>query len=247
MSELVLTQASAGALLHADWRFGPGVTLVLGDDARALDALVGVASGVLMPTRGRALLDGMSLAFAPHARRTLASLLADETLPPARHVAEAVARILEARGERSEPRTLLEAFGLARWAARRPAELDWDERRSLALALALAHARASACVLYEPFGTSSIDPRAVTAGIERVVSRGGLALLCTSSPGSVAGVSGVTVWLERGVLRAEPSVEAAPVAPAPAPEVGPRPENQVVSMPTAFANPTRPPDSGGAT
>jgi ABC-type thiamine transport system ATPase subunit len=241
VSELVLSQLSAGALLHADWRFGPGATLLIGDDAQALAMLVAVASGTATPTRGRVLLDGLSLEWAPEARRRLASLLADETLAPARSVEVAVGRVLEARGDAPEPQRLLRAFGLERWGARRVSELDWDERRSLGLGLALGHERATVLLLYEAFGTSSIDPSRVREGILSVVERGGVVVLATTNPPTLAGLDAPMIWLERGVLRGSPLAPAAPPPPA---AVAARPENQVVSLPTAFADPTRPNGEG---
>ncbi len=243
MTELVLSQASAGALLHAEWRFGPGTSVVLGDDSRALSALVGVASGSETPERGRVLLDGASLEFAPAARRKVASLLAEEALPPARTVELCVTRILAARGDQRDARAVLAGFGLERWGGRRPSDLDWDERRSLALSLALGHERARAFVLYEPLATSGVAATRVHDELERAARGGAVVLLFTTSVDSALALGGPTVWLERGVLRGAPLAPAPD--PGPAPPLAPRLENQVVGMPTSFADPTRGPSEGG--
>jgi ABC-type thiamine transport system ATPase subunit len=244
VTELVLEQASAGALLLVTWRFGPGTSVVLGDDSRALSALAAVASGSETPERGRVLLDGARLDATPFARRQVASLLADEALPPARTVELGVARLLAARGDRRDSRAVLAGFGLDRWCGRRPSDLDWDERRSLALALALGHEQARVLVLYEPLGTSSVAANRVKGELDRAAARGATVLLLTSTVESAALLGGPSVWLERGVLRQAPL--APQPEPAPAASMAPRPENQVVGMPTAFADPTRGPREGGS-
>jgi ABC-type taurine transport system ATPase subunit len=243
VTELALTQASLGALLHAEGRFGPGRSVVLGDDSRALSVLAAVASGSEAPERGRALLNGVPLDASPAARRHTASLLADEVLPPAHTVEEAVTRILAARASRRTANEALGAFGLSRWNARRASELDWDERRSLGLALALAHESARLLVLYEPLGTSSVPASTVHAELERAIAGGATVLLLTTSVESALAFGGPTVWLERGVLRGTPL--AAQLEAVTAPEMAARPANQVVSMPTAFADPASPRNEGG--
>jgi ABC-type thiamine transport system ATPase subunit len=237
VTELQLAQASAGALLHAEWRFSAGKSVVLGDDSRALGALAAVASGSEAAERGRVLLDGASLEFSPAARRRVASLLADEALPPARTVELGVARILAARGDQRDARAVLAGFGLERWSGRRPSELDWDERRSLALSLALGHEQARAFVLYEPLATSSVPATRVHAELERAAAGGAVVLLLTTSVDNADSLGGPSVWLERGVLRGAPLAQA-PAPPPPEP-LAPRPENQLVGMPTSFADPTR--------
>jgi ABC-type taurine transport system ATPase subunit len=244
VTELVLTQASHGALLHAEWRFGPGRSVVLGDDSRALSVLGAVASGSEVPQRGRALLDGVPLDASPAARRQTASLLADEVLPPAPTVEQAVTRILLARASRRTAGEALGAFGLSRWGVRRASELDWDERRSLGLALALAHESARLLVLYEPLGTSSVPASTVHAELERATAGGATVLVLTTSVESALAFGGPSVWLERGVLRGAP-LAALPEAVA-APAMAARPENQLVSMPTAFADPASRNEGGGS-
>jgi ABC-type taurine transport system ATPase subunit len=126
---------------------------------------------------------------------------------------------------------------------RRASELDWDERRSLGLALALAHESARLLVLYEPLGTSSVATSSVHAELERATAGGATVLVLTTSVESALAFGGPSVWLERGVLRGAP-LAALPEAVA-APAMAARPDNQIVSMPTAFADPANPRNEGG--
>jgi ABC-type thiamine transport system ATPase subunit len=210
---LELDAVAHGPLRAAAGSFAPACTVLTGDDAGALAAFVAVASGAVSPRRGRVLLDGAPLAALPAARRCVASLLAVEALPVARTVAEAVERVLVARGDERRALDVLAAGGLDVWSRRVPAELDHDERRSLALALAVAHESASVVVLFEPFATSASAALDVEAALTRATARGAIVVLATASLRGAARFGGPHCWLTAGVLT---SVEpmAAPLSPA---------------------------------
>ena len=258
MSELTLAAVSEGPLLLAAGSFQAALTVVTGDEKGALATFVAVASGARAPRRGRVLLGGLPLVTTPAARRRVASQLDSEQLPSAPSVEQAVLRVLEARGDArvlrgqtEAARAVLAPCGLERWSARRPEELDRDELRSVALALALGHEQAELLVLYEPLATSSLDEAWVRAQVTRAVERGAVVVLVTANLPTAEALGGPHCAIERGVLRglSAASAEAARVETASTglsslPVQGVRPADQLVAMPTSFADPTRPSRGG---
>lgn len=199
MSRLELTGVSDGALRLASGSFEPACTVVTGDDASALARFAAVASGVA-PARGVVLLDAEPLAAWPPARRRLAAALAEEALPSAPDVAAAVGNVLAARGEHGAARALLERFGLGVLGGARPAALDRDELRSVALALALAHATADVLVLYEPLSTGMLEPALVREGVAAAVARHAIVLIVTASLEAAQSFGGPHATVAGGVL-----------------------------------------------
>jgi ABC-type thiamine transport system ATPase subunit len=213
VSELVLEAVSDGPLFRVDARFGPWTSAVLGSDPLSLATLVDVSAGVRAPGRGRVLLDGAPLHASPDRRRGTATLLAVEALPGFRRVADGVALVLEARGERRKPAALLEEVGLGAWAARFARDLDASEARTLALALALAHPSPRLVALYEPFSAGrSLGADFVRAGIARTTAAGAVVLVATQSLDDARSLGAAPFVLDRGTLA---SVRDVPLGAAP--------------------------------
>lgn len=200
MTALELVAVAHGPLALAAGSFGPACSVVTGDDAAALATFTAVASGAMVPLRGHVHFGGVPLAATPAARRRIASLLADEALPPAPNVNEAVRRVLVARNDDRRAENVLAASGLGAWGPRAPGELDRDELRSLALALALAHEAASALVLHEPLVTSAFEAATVEDAVARAVGRGAVVVLVTASPAGAARFGGPHCSITSGVL-----------------------------------------------
>ncbi|HEY8945987.1 MAG TPA: hypothetical protein VIM73_17080 [Polyangiaceae bacterium] len=157
MSDLLLEQVTDEWLGPITLRIEPGVTTLTGDPA-PLGRIVEILAGVRTPRRGKVTLVGPTdQANAASAR--VAALLPEEELVAAPDVLRALAAALTLRGLELEPRTVLESAGLADLGGRRPARLDFLERRAVMLALALADVRAGGFVLYDPLSVSPLVPR----------------------------------------------------------------------------------------
>ncbi|HYP90900.1 MAG TPA: hypothetical protein VEQ59_22190, partial [Polyangiaceae bacterium] len=150
-----LRAAAFGALRGADLELEPGRYVVLSNERDPLRDLVSLLAGREAPRSGSVLLDGMAPSAAPSARRKIAALLADESLPPARTVADSLGQALAARGDRTaeKPARLLADAGLTHLLTLAPATLGQRELRSIALALALSHDAAELLALHEPLAT----------------------------------------------------------------------------------------------
>jgi ABC-type thiamine transport system ATPase subunit len=204
VTRLELVAVAHGALRSAAGSFGPACTIVSADDAAALASFVDVASGAVSPRSGRVTLDGVPLVATPAARRSVASLLASEALPPARSVEAALALALAARADARRALDVLAPAGLEAWRGRPPHELDHDELRSLALALALSHEHARVLVLFEPCSTSAAAALGVDEAVARAVRRGAVVVLATGSGSGAARFGGPHCEISRGVLTGAP-------------------------------------------
>jgi hypothetical protein len=147
----------------------------------------------------------------------VASLLADEALPPAPTVTKSVELALRARGETSDAAALLASAELSSFAALRPEALAPREARSVALALALSHSVAQLFALHEPLATllpaSFVLPR-----LDEHTARGAVVLAATMSPADATLLGGAWLCVELGRVRA---------TPGPAPRLGAGPWQQI--------------------
>lgn len=206
MSELVLSGLFDGPLLGVTGSLTPGSWVVLGADAAALATLVALSSGSRAPRRGIVRYQGHVAHASPEVRRVTASLLADEALPAVARVSDAARAILDARGERRTAGALLAEVGLGDWGARRTADLDASERRSLALALALTHLDARLVILYEPLAASGgLGGEFVRNGVARAVERGAVVLIATQSLEDARLFGGQPLLLHAGTLTSAPN------------------------------------------
>ncbi|RYZ06934.1 MAG: hypothetical protein EOO73_14195 [Myxococcales bacterium] len=223
----VLRGAALGALRSADLELAPGRYVALSSEREPLSELVAVLCGRTAPSRGQVLLEDVAPASSPSVRRRVASLLAEEALPPAKTVVSSAEKALAARGAKpAEAASLLEDAGLSHLAAQRPEALGTRETRSVALALALAHASADLFALHEPLATllpaSFVLPR-----LDAHTSRGALVLSATTSPADATLLGGAWLCVELGRVRA---------TAGPAPRLGVGPWQQVsVETPDAKA------------
>lgn len=198
-----LRAAALGQLRSADLDLTAGRYVVLGSEREPQVALVALLTGAEQPKRGLALLDGRPPSASPEARRKVAALLGEETLPPAKTVQQSVARALAARGgSASAAAGLLADAGLAPLAEIAPHRLGPRETRSVALALALAHDTAELFALHEPL-TTLLAAAFVLTRLDQHTARGAIVLTCTTSPADAGVLGGQWLCVEQGRLRAQ--------------------------------------------
>lgn len=198
---LVAQGAALGALRGADLELTPGRYVVLSNERDALADLIALLCGREAPRAGRVLVDGLSPAKTPVARRKLAALLAHEALPPARTARASVEKALAARGEPpARAGEILEQASLAHLGELAPAKLGTRELSSIALALALSHRSAELLVLHEPL-TTQIPPGFVLAGLDEHTARGAIVLTSTASAADAVALGGAWLCLELGRVR----------------------------------------------
>lgn len=223
----VLRGAGLGALRGADLELTPGRYVALSSEREPLADLVTVLSGRESPSRGQVLLDDAAPSASPALRRKVASLLAEEALPPAPTVLSSIEKALRARGAApAGAAALLEAASLGQLGPQRPETLGARESRSVALSLALAHEGADLFALHEPLAT--LLPTAfVLSRLDEHTSRGATVLAATTSPADATLLGGAWLCVELGRVRA---------TQGPAPRLGVGPWQQVsVETPDARA------------
>lgn len=214
-----LRAAALRALRGADLELTPGRYVALSNEREPLSDLTTVLSGAEPPRNGRVLLDGASPAASPELRKKLASLLADETLPPTPTVRQSVAQVLAARGaDPSRAASVLEGAELSRFVDVPTAALGARETRSVALALALAHESAELFSLHEPLATL-LSPALVLSRLDQHTARGALIVAATTSPADATLLGGAWLCIELGRVRA---------TPGPTPRLGAGPWQQVL-------------------
>jgi ABC-type transport system involved in cytochrome c biogenesis ATPase subunit len=209
VTSLVFERVSLGPLAMIDARFEPGLTIVTGDSSTALAALVALMAGVERARYGRVALDRAEPYSSAEMRRRIGALLAREDLPGARTVAEAVERVLAARGATGAARAALQAGGLSGWANRRVVDLSPAETRAVSLALALSHPSPLLLTLYEPFQAGAgPGEAAIREGLVSHASGGAIVVVATTSDAPLRAVAAQRLALVGGFVR--------PFSPGPA-------------------------------
>jgi ABC-type Fe3+/spermidine/putrescine transport system ATPase subunit len=142
-------------------RYGEFFTF-LGPPRSGKSDILRAVAGFLPPTAGRILVDGRDIGTLPPARRGVGYVVQDGALWPHLTVRAHVAFGLEQQGLRGEDlagrvATVLGRLGLGGLEDRRPADLNIEQRRRLALARALAP-EPHVLLLDEPL--ANIDPTA---------------------------------------------------------------------------------------
>jgi ABC-type thiamine transport system ATPase subunit len=150
VSVLAFEAVSHGELRAVSAAFDAKRQVVLGAESDGTNTLLTLAAGFARPARGRVLLNGVAPSESAAIRRQVASLFAEEALPPARTVSGALELALRARGDARSAHSVLDAAGLAPFAARRPSSLTPRDTRAVALAFALSHPRPALIALHEP-------------------------------------------------------------------------------------------------
>jgi ABC-2 type transport system ATP-binding protein len=197
VSGLSFEAVTHGELRAVSASFDAKRQVVLGTEPDGTNTLLTLAAGVATPARGRVLLGGLAPSSSAAVRRQVASLFAEEALPPARTVSFALELALRARGDARSAHSVLDAAGLAPWAARKPGRLTPRDRRAIALAFALSHPRPALVALHEPLSLVGVLSEAF---IVQSLARFNVAIvLCTASRLEDATRLGrVVAALERG-------------------------------------------------
>ncbi|MEO6600503.1 MAG: hypothetical protein ABIQ16_11555 [Polyangiaceae bacterium] len=197
MSVLTFEAATHGKLCAISASFEAKRQVVLGTEADGTNTLLMLAAGFATPAHGRVLLGGVAPSENAAVRRQVASLFADEALPPARTVSFALELALRARGDARSAHSVLDAAGLAPWAAQKPSTLTPRDTRAVALAFALSHPRPLLVALHEPLSLVGVLSEAF---IEQSLANFSAAIvLCSASRlEDATRLGGVVAALEGG-------------------------------------------------
>lgn len=179
-----------------------GLHAILGAPSDGTEELIEMAVGLVRPRRGRVRVAGRDPHASPDVRRRIASLLPRERLIPAGTVGASVARALALAGqEAASADTVLAAYGLDRWAERRPDSLDAAKQRSVALALALARDKPVLVALHEPLsGVPGVARRTVLDALSRLANAGACVVCSTASVRDASDIAPSVLLLDRGRL-----------------------------------------------
>ncbi len=197
-----MSALSFEAVTHAELRtfsasFDVKRHVVLGGEADGTNALLTLGAGFAAPARGRVSLSGVAPSSHAALRRQIAALFAQEALPPARTVSMALELALRARGDARSAHSVLDAAGLAPWAALRASALTPRDTRAVALAFALSHPRPTLVLLHEPLAL--LGPLSEVFILESLARFSSAIVLCTATRLEDAARLGRVVGaLERG-------------------------------------------------
>jgi ABC-type taurine transport system ATPase subunit len=200
VSELRFESLRHAELHEVSTAFSAGTHVVLGSERDGTDTLIQLAAGMLAPAMGRVLLDGVAAWSSARTRRRIASLLAEETLLPARDVTGAVALALRARGDARSALSVLDEAGLSRFATQRGSALTSREARAVTLSIAVSHREPALLALHEPLSTVGIlQEEFVLQALARVSSAGTIVLASANRLEDAARLGGTASALERGL------------------------------------------------
>ena len=205
MNSLEMTHVVAGPLAGLDVTLGPGHHVLLGRVSDGSEVFIRLVAGLERPRRGSVRVNGRDPWRSPEARRSVGSLLTQESLLPALTVAEAVSKALSLRGDSRPQHHVLDAFKLGAWGPRRIESLAAGERRSVALALALSIPGPAVLALHEPL--SDLPRLARNAILERLAvaaSDATCVVSATSSAHDAALLSDDVLLLDRGRIARRP-------------------------------------------
>ncbi len=157
------------------------LAVILGPSGSGKSTLLSVAAGLVVPDRGRVLVDGVDLAGLDERRRTvvrrdrvgvvfqqphlLPALRVDEQLLVTGHLSGLRGRRL--RAEQGRAQELLERVGMGEYAGRRPHELSGGQRQRVNIARAL-FTRPAVLLVDEP--TSALDHERSRSVVDLLVS-----------------------------------------------------------------------------
>jgi ABC-2 type transport system ATP-binding protein len=177
-----------------------GTVVVIGEASDGTAALAELCAGVRAPRRGRVRLGSAAPSASPELRRSIASLLADESNAGAGDV-RSWAQAVAARSGFSAEAGL---GGLRFPLERKLASLSNAERRELACVVALAHPAPALLVLHDPF--SACAPGARQALLRRLAELAGTCPVLVTTPSfeDARQLGGATFFLDRGLLSQVP-------------------------------------------
>ena len=200
MSGLVLERVWSTPLAGVSLELRGGIGVVVGDETDGTGELACICAGVRAPRRGRVALDDRAPFASPATRRSIASLLPDETLPPGLDVRGWLAPLEGLLGISAA--TVLDDTRLE--PTRALAGLTSAERRTLALAIALAHPSPRLVVLHDPLASGDADVRQRTLARIADLGRGSAVLVTTPSLADARRLGGSVYQLDRGLLSPAP-------------------------------------------
>ncbi|MGC4091919.1 MAG: hypothetical protein QM756_29360 [Polyangiaceae bacterium] len=211
MSTLRLREVSDDRFGPLSLDFEPGLSSVIGDDAAALAQLSEVLIGLRRPLRGEALLAEAALHSSPAARAEVASLLAEEVLPPARDVAASLSLAFGMRHVTESVRLCLSRFGLQLLLDVQPQTLSPRQLRAVAFAAMLSSAeRARAVVLHDPFAlVPLVSTEFVLDTCRRLAQERCVVVIGVTLPEALR-LGGRSVVVERGRLHSFGALAAEP-------------------------------------
>ena len=200
MSELSFDVVSHAELASVSGVLDSGRHVLLGSERDGTSSVVLLATGLVKPNAGRILLAGRAPFSSASARRTIASLCAEEQLPTARHVAGALGLALQARADARSALSVLDAAGLTHLAARRLSDVSARETRALALALALSHTAPTLLALHEPLAlVGTVQERFLLDALAAFAENGAIVLTTASRVEDAVRLGGQVHALERGI------------------------------------------------
>jgi ABC-type multidrug transport system ATPase subunit len=187
-------------LPRVDLACDPGLHVVVAEEPQAGAELVEILGGIVRPQRGELRVLGKDPFRVPETRAAIATLLANEELPPGATVEESLGRALALHGVSAgtTARDLLADFGLSAEAPRSTAATSAATRRALSLALALSLRQASVLVLFEPFATALDRSRVSDLVAEK--SRSATVVVVTASLREARALGGRIMRLAPGGL-----------------------------------------------
>jgi ABC-2 type transport system ATP-binding protein len=200
VTRLSLDLVSHAELVRVSAALMSGAHVVLGTERDGTDTLVRLCAGFMQPSAGRVTVDDRAPFAHADSRRSAGTLFADERLPPARDVARSVELALRARHDARSAATVLDAAGMAQFAARRISDLAPRETRALALALALSHPKPTLLALFEPLTlVDLLSEELIVQALTRHAAAGAVVLATASRIEDAARLGGATSALERGI------------------------------------------------
>ena len=210
MSELRFQALNHAELSQVSACFTAGSHVVIGNERDGTGTLIALAAGMLEPTTGQVLLDGVAPWSNARTRQRIASWGAEESLLPARDVAGAVALALRARGDARSALSVLDSAGLARFAAQRLSAVTGREARAIALSIALSHREPALLALHEPLSVAGIVHEDFVLETLKNFAKAGAIVLCSASRLEDAARLGDTASaLERGLWLGSAQARAA--------------------------------------
>jgi ABC-type Fe3+/spermidine/putrescine transport system ATPase subunit len=199
------------ALRGVSLAVAPGQVLaLLGPSGSGKSTLLHAVAGFLAPARGVVRIAGATVAgqgrMLPPERRSVGVVFQNHALWPHLSAVDTVAYPVRRRGAgraeaRAEARAVLDLFGIAHLAGRRPAELSGGEQQRVGLARALAR-RAAVYLFDEP--TAHLDTHLRTLFLDELVARrreqGAAALYATHDAEEALGLADRVALLRGGRL-----------------------------------------------
>ncbi|WP_200807882.1 ABC transporter ATP-binding protein [Demequina sp. NBRC 110056] len=195
------------AVEGASLAVAPGETVaLLGPSGCGKSSLLGAIVGIVPPSDGRVLWDGLDVTSVPVHRRGFGLVFQDGQLFPHRSVARNVAFGLEMAGVPREERRarveeLLALVGLDGYGSRAVTELSGGQRQRVALARSLAP-RPRLLALDEPLSSLDADLRARLAVEVRdiLAAAGTAAIVVTHDPAEAEVMASRVLRMEEGEL-----------------------------------------------